>query len=394
MGKALILIVTASIMGAGFVLFSGVQQSTYRADAELSHHEARVVARQLALSAVSEARAIVLGHPHQITETTQFTGSAMGGSYVTTVTPVGEGADRQFIMRIESRVAVGDGNFATHTIEVTYGLAPDASVLLNENGVPQFFSYALLMEESLNVNGNMSVVGGPSLNADVHTNSHISLSGGNSAEGFGTYVTTATSSPQQRLMTTFKPAVNPNNLPTVQRVPRVNIIRFDAREFSDLATRTTEGNLSLSGSYVLGSRDRPEIWHVTGDLTVNGAQLQGYVIFLVEGDINLSGNLLTSGGVGGESTVGFYTSSNVKMSGSVDVSGQFLARGNLTFSGTSALRGTVTVGGTVVWGGTPTVYYREASPALTAPLWPDPITGFEDWRPLAYRESTDRIYSE
>jgi hypothetical protein len=392
MGKALILIVTASIMGAGLTLFTGVQQSTYKADAELSEHEARVVARQVALSAVSEARVRVLSNPDLITGITQFTGSSMGGTYQTTVTPVGEGADRQYIMRIDVRVPTGpDGAYATHTIELTYGLAPDSSILLGDNGVPQFFSYAILMEEALNVSGNMNVIGSPSLNADVHTNSSIFLEGGNSVGGFGSYVTTAESNPARRLMTTFQPAVNPDNLPTVRQVPRVNIVRFDASEYRDLATRTFSGNLNVTSTQTFGSRDRPEIWYIGGDLSIgSGARLDGYIIFLVQGDIVLTGNFETTGAVGNESNVGFYTSGSVRMSGNVAVSGQFLARRNLQFSGTSSLRGTVTVGGTVVWDGTPTVYYREASPALTAPLWPEPITGFDDWRPLSYREWAGR----
>lgn len=396
MGKALILIVAASLMGAGFVIFTGVQQSTYRASVQLSEHEARVLARQIVLSGVSEARAGVLTNPGAVTEVMQFSGSTMGGTYSTTITPVGEGEDIQFVIRVESRMPLGpDRGFVSHTIELTYALANDSEVDLNDDGVPQFFTYALLMNGPLNVNGNMRVLGGPSLNADIHTNSSISLEGGNSVAGFGTYVTTAASKPARRLMTTFSPAVNPDDLPTVQQKAPINILRFNAADYADLATRVTEGNLTLSGNNVLGTRDNPEIWYVTGELSVAaGTRLDGYAIFMVEGDIVLGGNFTTTGAVGNESSLGFYTSSSVRMSGSVEVYGQFLARENLTFSGTSTLHGNVTVGGTVVWGGTPTIQYREASPALTTPLWPEPIAGFAEWRPVNYREWAGRTDAE
>jgi len=387
MGKALILIVTATILGAGLTMFTGVQQTTYKAEKELGEHESRLLARQIALSGVSEARASVLSKPALAESVVQYTGSAMGGTYQTTITPSGSGETLQFAMRVDSRVPLASGGATTHTIELTYGLAPDAEIAMDGNGVPEFFNYALLMDGPLRVSGNMDVRGGPALNADVHTNSDISLGGGNFVGGFGSYVTTAESNPPRRLTTTFSPSVNPDNLPTIRQAPRVNVLLFNASDYSDLATRTFEGNLNVGGDHTFGPRERPEIWYVKGDLTVSsGARLDGYVIFLVQGDIKLTGNFLTTGAVGNESSVGFYTSGSVEMSGTVEVSGQFLARHNLTFSGTSKLHGNVTVGGTVVWGGTPTVYYREASPALTTPLWPEDAPGFGDWRPISYRE--------
>lgn len=392
MGKALILIVTASLIGAGLTLFTGVQQTTFKAEQELGEHEVRVLARQIALSAVSEARANVLSKPALVESAVQYTGSAMGGTYKTTITPSGEGESLRFAIHVESRMPRGSGeSAATHTIALTYAPAPDSGINLDGDGVPEFFNYALLMDGPLRVSGNMDVRGGPSLNADVHTNQDIFLEGGNFVGGFGTYVTTAASNPPRRLHTTFSPSVNPDNLPTVQQTQPVNVLKFNASEYSDLATRTFEGDLNVSGDYTFGPRERPEIWYVMGDLTVSsGARLDGYVIFLVQGDIKLTGSFLTTGAVGNESTVGFYTSGSVTMSGTVEVSGQFLARHDLTFSGTSVLHGNVTVGGTVVWGGTPTVYYREASPALTTPLWPEDAPGFADWRPIDYREWAGR----
>jgi hypothetical protein len=391
MGKALILIVAASILGGGVVLFGGIQRTVYQADRELSEHEARILARYIAQSGLSEARAVVLREPDAFSTTTEVRGRFNGGTYVTTITPGQTGGRPSVTLRVDGAFDLGASRgAATHTIETTYRLAEGAGGGPSES-LPEFWQYGLLMEGALTVNGNVSVLGAPNVNANVHTNDRIQLNGNNTFEGFGTHVTGAHSNPGWRLHSSFTPRANPDDLPTVQQVSRVDIPIFDAVEHRYLATRQDQGNLHLSGNVQLGTREDPTIWYVGGDLTINGGtRLAGYGVFLVRGNINLAGNFQTTNAVGNESNVGFYTSGNVNMNGTVEVHGQFWARQNLNFSGNSRLYGSIVVGGVVNWNGNPTIHYRGPSPALVDPIWPDEDPASGEWEPVSYREWAGR----
>jgi hypothetical protein len=154
--------------------------------------------------------------------------------------------------------AIAADDAVMSVFEITYGLASDSDVDLNDDGLPQFFTYALLMEGPLTLSGNMTVVGRPTLNADVHTNSSIFVEGRNEVQGFGTYVTTATANPARRLLTTFDPSVNPDNHPTVQQV---NYPGLASHPQHDLARRQMSGfggvtSFRLARRKPCGSRSR------------------------------------------------------------------------------------------------------------------------------------------
>lgn len=390
MGKALLFLVATTTLTSGVLLYSGIQRSVFQAAEQLSEQEAQVVARQVALTAMSEARTTFLADPDGLSGSVTYSGSYEGGSFETTFVPELGTEESSVRIRVEGRMPHGGGKTATHTIETTYRLSGEGGSVSPPQQVPSFMSYGILTNGTLTMNGSINVYGSPTVNANIHTNANIQINGNNSVEGFGSYVGNAHSNPAQRLYTTFDPAVNPDNLPTVFRTNRVEIPRFKAQDHRHLATKTHQGNLILNGNdfVQLGTRENPDIWYVSGDLIVNGGvTLSGYATFLVNGNVVLNGGVSTTGGVGEESNVGFYASGDLNMNGSVTVHGQFLAGQNVNFNGRTRLYGSLTTGGLVNWNGNPSVYYREASPVLTEPIWPsEPTPGEQAWRTATYRE--------
>jgi hypothetical protein len=243
--------------------------------------------------------------------------------------------------------------------------------------------YALLTEEDLNLSGNILgeiyVTGDAraTLNANMHTNSYLRISG-NSASviGFGTYTMGGSASPSKALQGTFDPNYNPGGEASAQQAPYVDIPDFDlATYLNSITVDETSSNVTLSGNNDLGgTREDPYIWHITGDLSaLGGAQVSGYVMFLVEGNVEITGNLIAgASGYNGpdESNIAIYTGGNMILGGNVDIYGQIYAEGDILFQGTPSIYGSITNKGSVTLSGTPNIYYRSASPALTT-IWQD-----------------------
>ena len=261
--------------------------------------------------------------------------------------------------------------------------------------VPEFMQYAVISQNDLDLNGNVTVDTDDDLlvegskevvyNANIHTNGSLGLSGrAASIKGFGTYVDYDNVEHDD----VFDPYDNPAEDPVVQEVDMVDIpsASFDPATIYDghfSSNKSETGSVTLSDEYrdfiaeEGASREAPLVWHVQGDLTVDGnVRIDGYVMFLVDGDINFTGNM--EAGVNGsgktESHMAFYAGGNVDIGGNVDVlSGQVFSKGDVRFHGTPSITGTVVAGGTAILNGTPDIYYYPASPALTR-IWNDKTT--------------------
>lgn len=357
MGKALLLLVTAVMLAGGMMIYNGTGRSAVAADEQLAQYAAETVAREIAMSAYHLGVKMVKDDDLQSTE-----GTYQGGTY-----------DLSFDVAGDTVVMVATGTMPVHTFEgsgttehvirATFARSSTEETISEE--VPVYFRYGLLSEQSVTINGNVSIDSEDNtVNADVHTNANIQLNGNNSVRGFGSYVGSAHSNPGHRLYSTFDPYV-PDGDPTVRQAERVDIPTFDASDYQAMATQTTSGNLTLSGHNTFGTREDPVIWYVSGDLTVTGGtSATGYVIFLVDGNINLEGNFSNTEAYG-ESNIGLYASGNVNVNGGVEVVGQILAGQNVTMSGNSHLYGSITTAGLVNFNGTVDITFREASPALT-----------------------------
>ncbi|HMB93451.1 MAG TPA: hypothetical protein VKP65_21545, partial [Rhodothermales bacterium] len=257
--------------------------------------------------------------------------------------------------------------------EITSGIAESA---------PDFLNYAVLSEDNLAMNGNITgdiceiCVDGTeamTLNADMHTNGNLHVTGNSaSVRGFGTYGTYGSSNPTKALDNTFQPYYNPSGANSTHRAETINIpaLNVPVMALAMEPDSVTNGDAVLSSDIDFGgTREDPYIWHIKGDLTASGnAQVEGYVMFLVDDDVTFSGTVDAGefdGYEGGdESSVAFYVGDDVFFSGTVEVWGQIFAGDALSFQGTPDVYGSITAN-SVSFGGTVSIFYRPASPGLT-----------------------------
>ncbi|MBT8399398.1 MAG: hypothetical protein KJO98_02885, partial [Rhodothermia bacterium] len=318
-----------------------------------------------------------------------ITGDLPDGSYRTVLS---KGGSRY---RIESQGRMNDSRSMpiVWKIYAEYERNPTATA----TDVPPFLDYALLS------NGGLELAGSPDVelaafadaeNANVHTNGSLKVTGNNvNVSGFGTHTKGASSNPSGALETSFSPQENELDRPSVFEVPEIEIPQFSVDAYIDnVVPDMVSGPTTLSGEYNLGgTKEDPFVWVINGDLdATGGTAFNGYVMFMVEGNINMSGNV--EGGMAAEgsteSTMAFYASGNINFSGNVEIFGQFFADGDFRVTGTPTVYGSVTTRGTAQLQGTPNMNYVKASPAL-AQIWND---GDPDLYTLvSYHEARDRI---
>lgn len=269
------------------------------------------------------------------------------------------------------------------TIQLQMGITDSTMV------APPFMRYAIISDQTITMNGNINISddNNPLINANVHTNSNFQMNGNNTIKGFLTYVGTAHSNPPGRLNTSFIPNFNPTNIPVHRKVEPIRIPPFDPDAFLCRATQIHTGNLSLSGNRTLGTKDNPQIIYVGGDLTLRG-NITGYAAFIVKGNININGNVtITSPDLTGNN-LGLYTRQNINVNGNVTLRAQVFANQNVNLGGNSRVYGGITAKRTINFNGNVSIYYREPTPQLTQPFWPQTGVSTPPKRPklLAYFE--------
>lgn len=323
-----------------------------------------------------------------------FEGESPDGAYRTVLSRAGSR------YRIESQARFRDSRSMpiVWKIYAEYERAPYAT----PEDVPPFLDYALMSGGSLTLAGtpDVDLSGfGDEENANIHTNSTLNISGKKvKVSGFGTYGTNVSSSPADAIYTAFTPQENGYDRPRVHQVEPIEIPEFDLASYLALVeTDMISGPITLSGTYALGgTRLDPYIWYVQGDLdAASDVQFDGYVMFLVDGDIRMSGNVtagMESEGMS-ESNLAFYSSGNITFTGNVELYGQFFADGVFEVNGTPDIFGTVTARGATSLKGTPQFNYVEASPAL-AQIWatddPD-IYKLQSYHEALERTSEDKV---
>ncbi len=254
---------------------------------------------------------------------------------------------------------------------------------------PPFLKYGIMSDQTITMNGNILIRddNNPTINANVHTNSNFQMNGNNTIKGFLSYVGTAHSNPAGRLNTSFSPNVNPNQLPVHSKVNAIDIPAFDPDSYISQATHIYPNNLSLSGNRTLGTKEQPQIIYVGGDLTISG-NITGYGAFIVKGNININGNVTITAQDPTGNNLGLYTKQNLNVNGNVTLRAQIFANQNVNLGGNSKVYGGITAKGTVNFNGNVSIYYREPTPQLTTPFWPQSGGQVNPKRPklLAYYE--------
>lgn len=370
MGKAAILVIVASIAFGSMYAF-GAKEEVRQAEGRLSQHQYEILARNAALAGYNAAR-------QNLTDNFAGAPSTLHGSY--------EGADYDVVItrsgstaRVQATGSIATSGGQTIDYDIDASIKEETVVAMADEA-PPFMRYAVMTEEDLELNGNILTdlyVDGDeenTLNANMHTNGSLFINGNAlTVKGFGTYVTSALATPASALQNAFQPYYNPTNDPVTQQVSPIEMPTFDMAEFESKVDvdETAAGDVALSGTYDLGgTRDDPYVWRIEGNLTASGGtNIKGYVMFLVDGDVTLSGNVDASQGTyegSDESNVAFYAAGPIELAGNARVYGQVFSESGVSFlHGTPRVYGSVATRGAATLSGTPKIYYRVASPALT-----------------------------
>lgn len=239
---------------------------------------------------------------------------------------------------------------------------------------PEFMSYTVLSEDDLRISGNAasaSAYAGEG-DANFHTNSNLIVDGKGHEriQGYGTYSGSARGEHRNEK---FAPNGDDDTPHTSYESP-IGLPDFNMDEYLTLvkADYTADDGASLSGSFAPGgTRNEPYVYHVKGDLTISDLTVDGYVLFLVDGDLKFTGNAVVGNSgyrEADESSLAFYSGGSITMNGNTEVWGQMYSEGDFNIGGTSDFYGSITTAGSLRLHGNPTFHYRTASPALTT-IW-------------------------
>ena len=368
MGKGLLLAIAAISMSTAYYALQA-REGMRQAGEKVADHQYEVLSREAALTGFTLAKQSLA----ESFSSHEIKGHTDNGRYATEV--VVSGTDAK--MTSLGELTGVDGTPVTYQILAQFRQVPGALA----DRPPAFMRYAVASEENINLNGSVLTeiyVQGEErseLNANMHTNGNMHIEGTKvHVEGFGTFLGSGTSNPGKALEEAFEPHYNPNGDPGAQQIKEpLDIPSFDMSLMTSELTfdQVSAGDVSLSGEYTLGTREDPYVWHVAGNLSGAGnVTINGYVMFVVEGDLQLTGNLLAgdSGWTGAdESSMAFYVGGAASIKGTIEVYGQFMVDGTISLEGNPTIYGSLVTDEDVVIGGSPEIYYRVPSVALTTP---------------------------
>ena len=376
MDKAiLILVAVFTVTGAFYSLRTN--QDMLGTSKRVSDHQYGALAREAAINGLNFARQSLADSYTGF----EYTGDAPDGKYHVTATVVGELAT----VRSTGMITDTDGLPLSHRIIAVYDGKPG---LQYQPAAPDFLQYALISEQTINLGGSVDsevyLQGeeGSKLNANIHTNADLTVNGNRvRVEGYGSYFGNVSASPAGALETSFEPNYAPTEGPAVYQVDdKVEIPVYDAAAYVDKVISNGfnviehSGDLALSGVYNYGTRENPTIIHVTGNLSTPGSSvLNGYVMFMVDGNVSLTGNIVSNNSdYAGpdESSVAFYSGGAMAIDGTIEISAQLYSGGDVSMGGKATIYGGVATLGEAQITGSPKIYYRTPSPAL-AINWQD-----------------------
>ena len=378
MGKLVLIIVTlASFVGA-YVSMSS-RKSVVDAEENVAAENFEALARSAALA----------GHNHAVQNLADdllkatpafdagtISGSFDGSEYRCTTSLIGLSRAR---VECAGWARSNDTDSVLFNIHSEYEMAEITSGIAES--VPDFLSYAMLSDQNLAMNGNLNgdiceiCVDGTeamTLNANMHTNGNLHVTGNSaSVRGFGTYGTYGSANPTKALETTFQPNYNPSGANSTYKGEIIEIPTLDIplMALTMEPDSVTNGDVVLSSDVDFGStREDPYIWHIKGNLSTSGNfAVEGYVMFLIENNVDFSGSVDASaydGYTSDESSIAFYAGGDLEFNGTVEVWGQIFNEGGVYFQGDPDIYGSIT-SNSMNFGGTVNMYYRKASPALT-----------------------------
>lgn len=361
MGKLLLLIITPVALGISMLLLSSSRDAIGTADNTLNRRADAVVAREIALSGLGDAESALLpavAHEAIYSGSRSFEAVSGGGSYEATVQTTGP---------VHTVTSTGYFNQQQATVRRTY----------RGEYVPAFMSLAVLTDNNMVLHTPLTInTESPDVNASIQTNNNLQIMGGPiDIAGYGLYVNQLSLNTGVPAEEMFDPPVALLNGPVAQQTEAIAIPPIVPAAYAGYATRTTIGNVQLSGNVALGTRENPVIWYISGSLDTSAdVMLSGYGIFLVNGEVRFSHNVRAASM--DESNAAFYSGGHIKViQGSLSVAGQLFANGNVELKEYTTLTGSIVARNTMNTLGPVTINYRPPSTALTSPFWPQIVAG-------------------
>ena len=235
---------------------------------------------------------------------------------------------------------------------------------------PPALDYAMMSEDNFTLTGNLIIedYNNPSLNADIHTNKLMEVTGtSNLVEGHGTFTGSIESTPIDNADNVFKPNVD-NGMPPYYESPRVELPEIDPSLWAGLATRSFFSNTKMSGGAILGTKENPEIVYVEGNLELTG-NVEGYGVFLVTGDLILKGNTTVTALDPSGHNLAIIVGGKVRTLGDVDVTANILSQGDFIGSGNVTVTGSIASNGEINVNGDVNVKYHPAMTPITSKIW-------------------------
>ncbi len=401
MGQSALILTLAATLTI-IVILIVVGQTTRDTDSELAEYQYKVLAREAASTGLNMSVRRLVAEPHRWSDTTITFSYPMTphgvGSFSTTVTPRGAFVETFYGWMDQDTVdVVSTGRIATAAGDTTHIIEARYVKGYYDFGLPPAFKKAVFADSVLSINGTAHIQHTDTTqNAHIHGNDEIKAVGtGNGAtvEGYGTV-----SNDPMGVFDQIKPSADaifdPNDpvegaelvgpdfpiyLPPIDAsaihdqaetdgVPHHHVLTSDmtppkgsetrySYDLNNVTIRPSDYACFASGC---GTYGNPMLFYVPGNLNVNNIVVEGYVQFVVEGDIDFQGSSVgfvdtNNDGIADpeppedtpewdawidaqldaadNTTIGYYSEGDVTVGGNFTLVGQIYANGDITLGG-------------------------------------------------------------
>ncbi|MDZ7722112.1 MAG: hypothetical protein U5R06_04605 [candidate division KSB1 bacterium] len=362
MGKMLLIIVAASLIWMGFSS-TAVRESLVEATTQTSHAYRQAKANNLAKSGVDYAmNQLALDSTWSGVQSKPFDNGTIDAYAASTsnLYPDRSGGSND----AKQITSIGAYEGVTDTIKVVVQFPPK---LLP----PPSFKYALASNAKLTVGGAALIhtENDDPINANIHTNSDLEVSGASTVRGYGSY-SNSTNLSDSDASNYFKPYDTTTGQKLVQKVDGVEFPQYNLAKLEAEATVKYSGNQHFSGNLTMGSEENPAIYYIDGDLTISG-NISGYGAFIVTGDIDITGSVTIDAITNNDlpNRLGLYAGDDMKIAGGSQVYAQLYVEDELKSTGTSDIYGLAVAKNGIKAGGDMTIHYKPMSDNVIPQTW-------------------------
>lgn len=371
MGRFLLLLLAAVGLSAITLYFGSSAPTEAAAEVKLWERADEAVAREIALSGLSDAEArlsAAFATNHAYTEALEWSGEYQEGTYEVVV------AQQDSLLIVTSRGVLGETEH--HVRRAFRPLAYE---------VPPFVRQALLVDDNIHINNPLRVTAPPSTNANVHANRHLQIRSLTSlVMGFGTASGMLQPLHGVSLPAVFLPNYNPDHLVSyASQVAPIQIPSVDVRAYRSLASQVLPRNGILQGTVSLGTRTAPSVIYAEGVIdTGSPVVFDGWGILVVDGSLHVN-HALTTVGDENRSRLLVIVSDNVSVRrDNIDLAGSWFVGRHLQLrQGTRLVNGGFTVRGHYQQSGAVEIIFRELPIQLASLAWPDHLVSrsYREW---------------